>query len=129
MNGDVVMPLSGEEIIKDILFQVEKRLRNDCNFRSSDAYTGGYDGKIEIRLNLHGLDATRIDLPVDIGAPVDDAEAEIINESVEIERETDLDEVRERSGQGIPVQTLDPEGKHEVKKKTFARRQAVGGAL
>lgn len=128
-NEGFVMPLSGEEIINDVLLHVETKLRTDCNLRDTDAYSGGYDGVIDIKLNLHGLDVSRAEVTVDLGTPVDDPEANVLEEKIEIEHETDLDAVRERSEQEVPVQTLDSTGKHEIKGRKFARRQAVGAAI
>lgn len=128
-NEGFVMPLSGEEIINDVLLHVERKLRTDCNLRDTDAYSGGYDGEINIKLNLHGMDVARAEVSVQMGRPIDDPEAHVLEEKIEIEHDKDLDAVRERSEQEIPIQTLDGTGKHEIKGRKFARRHAVGSAI
>lgn len=151
----LVVGLSGEEIIADVLDQIEKALRRDCNLRATDSYSGGYSGKIEISLNLHAVDTTF----VEIKQPVSEtenakklvSEKEVAGElpvefpsvgqfevtqevkpveaaaTVQIPIEPDVNAVRERSGQGVPMESVNSEGEHEVKRRKYAR--VTGGSL
>ncbi len=138
MPDGFVTPLSGEEIIEDVLDQIGKKLRTDCNLRSSDAYSGGYEGKVTISLTLRSLDTATVQMEVPI---VPDANAEVPNQDeytqrevnieaeAEIPLEPNLDEVRERSGQGVPIQTMDPTTQQPVTKKRNYARRSEGSAL
>jgi hypothetical protein len=138
MSEGFVMPLSGEEVIGDVLDQIAKGLRRDCNFRGSDAYSGGYEGKIMIKLTLRGIDAPQVEMEIPILPDKsvvleDSAEYKLrevnVEQEVDIPLETDLNEVRERSGQVEPEQTLDPTAPQpENKRRKYARR-AEGAAL
>lgn len=135
MATGVVMPLNGEEILEDVLDQIAKKLRTDCNLRSSDAYSGGYSGKVTVSLLLMSVDNASVAMEIPISStsePLSDEYAtreQNIEAEVDIPVEPNLDEVRERSGQGVPVQTLDPTtGASVTKKRNYARR-AEGGAL
>ncbi|HEX5426506.1 MAG TPA: hypothetical protein VFW94_23365 [Candidatus Acidoferrales bacterium] len=151
----LVIGLSGEEIIADLLDQIEKALRRDCNLRATDSYGGGYSGKIEIKLNLVAMDTTVLTITKEL-APTEDAkkvlaEKEASGElpvelpatgvfqvaqemkpveasaTIDIPIEKDLNAVRERSGQGVPMESISPEGKHDVKRRRYAR--VTGGGV
>lgn len=153
-----VLGLNGEEIIYDVLDQVEKALRKDCNLRQTDSYGQGYDGKITISLNLRALDVAKVEIVAQIkpsaetlalAAPVgkdpaineagDTAdglpaeppvvtEREVsIEENIEIPLETDLNEIRERSGQGVPMASVGQDGKTEIRRRSY--KAVSGGAL
>jgi len=132
---DYVEGLNGEEIINDILDQVEAKLRGDCNLRESDAYDGGYDGWVEIHLNLRALDTAQIDRKIVVGAPASAtvaAQSDItplsetaVNVRVDIPLEPRLNLVRERSGQGVPTLTKDENGQTIVKKRHYARKETM----
>jgi hypothetical protein len=128
-----VMPLTGEEIITDVLRHVEWRLRNDCNLRESDAYAGGYDGKIDIKLNCHGLDVSKVEVEVGIGKPVVDAGAVVIAETIDVPLEEDLDKVRQRSGQESPLEALEIESQPEIppeqRTRKYLRRASLRNAV
>lgn len=114
--------LTGEEIINDVLDQVETKLRGDCNLRETDAYMGGYDGSIEVHLNLHGLDTAEIKTKIVFGTTVDDPTAKKVDTQVEIPLEPRLNVVRERSGQEIPSLGKDESGRPVVKKHRYAKK-------
>lgn len=137
-QDDYVEGLTGEEIINDILDQVERKLRGDCNLRDTDAYTGGYEGTIDVRLKLRGLDTAEVNRTVIVGAPATalaDAtgtptgETRLVETSVEthldIPLEPRLNLVRERSGQGVPTLGKDEEGNTVIKKRRYVRKEAV----
>ena len=134
MEDDYVEGLTGEEIINDVLDQTDSKLRGDCNLRGSDAYPGGYDGWIEIHLNLRGLDLAQVKTKIIVGAPAgvdfsaldkDAVKETVVDARVDIPLETRLNAVRERSGQDVPTLTKDDEGKIVVKKRHYARRTVV----
>lgn len=135
MEDDYVEGLTGEEIIVDVLEQVAAKLRGDCNLREADAYTGGYDGWVELHLNLRGLDLAKVDSRVIVGAPATtmlagpgeyeaEMETKTVDTVVEIPLETKLNLVRERSGQDIPTLGKDEDGRPVVKKRHYQKRTA-----
>lgn len=126
MEDDYVEGLTGTEIIEDALDQVQTKLRADCNLREADAYTGGYDGYVDVHLNLHGLDTVKVETRIPIGAPAlvapgPDDEAITVDAHVDIPLEARLNVVRERSGQEVPTLAKDDEGHVVVKKRRYAR--------
>ncbi len=135
-QDDYVEGLTGDEIVNDILEQVEAKLRGDCNLRGSDAYDGGYEGTVEVRLKLRGFDLAEIQKTMVVGAPAsvtltggtetgrEDAEVKEtdVEVRVEIPLEPRLNMVRERSGQGVPTATRDEAGQVVVKKRHYARK-------
>lgn len=137
---DYVEGLSGEEIIIDVLVQTEKMLRGDCNLRNMDAYDGGYDGWIEVHLNLRGLDTAVVKRKIVVGAPASVTlsgageqpigfEENTVNVRVDIPLEPHLNLVRERSGQGVPTVTKDENGQVVVKKRHYARKSDATGEV
>lgn len=130
-QDDYVEGLTGEEIINDILDQVEKKLRGDCNLRETDAYTGGYEGSVDVRVKLRGLDTAEVNRTIIVSAPATaardplaetPAEETSVNVHVEIPLEERLNLVRERSGQGVPTATKNEEGQTVIKKRRYARQ-------
>jgi hypothetical protein len=128
VEGEYVEGLSGEEIINDVLDQVAQRLHGDCNLRASDSYTGGYDGWVEVHLNLHGMDRTTVKTKIVMG-PIkgDDPNQTTVETKVEIPLEPALNLVRERSGQGVPTLSKGDDGEPVVKKRQYSKR-SFGGA-
>lgn len=126
MAGEFVEPLSGDEIVKDVLAQIERRLRLSGNLRSVDAYPRGFDGVITIKLNMHGLDVAKVESEIQIGTPVEDPEAVAVDEKVEIPLETDLQAVRDRADQGTPIVTTDEQGQTGLRRRKYVR---PGGSL
>jgi hypothetical protein len=110
MTTEVITGLSGTEIIKDVLSQIEARLKKDCNLRGSDAYSRGYSANIQINLELYGLDKTPIEADIRIGKVEDDTEIEVVHEKIEIKQEEDLTVVRDR----IPEEKHEPENNLEM---------------
>lgn len=136
MEDDYVEGLTGEEIINDVLDQTDSKLRGDCNLRGSDSYPGGYDGWVDVHLNLRGLDLAQVKTKVIVGAPAgadfsaldkDAVKETVVDAHVEIPLETRLNAVRERSGQDVPTLAKNEEGTVVVKKRHYARRQVVSG--
>ncbi len=127
MEDDYVEGLTGEEIIEDLLDQVATKLRGDCNLRDTDSYTGGYDGWVEVHLNLHGLDTASVKTKIVFGVKTEDPDAEEAIVRVDIPLEPRLNLVRERSGQDVPTLAKDDEGKTVVKKRHYAKRNFGGG--
>lgn len=126
MEDDYVEGLTGSEIIEDALDQVQTKLHADCNLREADAYTGGYDGYVDVHLNLHGLDTVKVETRIPISAPARIApdpneEAITVDAHVNIPLEARLNVVRERSGQDVPTLAKDDDGHVVVKKRRYAR--------
>ena len=124
-DEDYVEGLTGEEIINDMLEQVGSKLRGDCNLRDMDSYPGGYDGWVEVHLNLHALDTSEVRTKITIGIPQDDPEQKTVDAKVEIPLEPHVNLVRERSGQDVPTLTKGENGQPVVKKRHYAKRQAA----
>lgn len=91
-----IQGLNGNEIIDDILGQIKKRLMGDCNLRPSDSYSRGYSAKISYHLELYGLDMQAVDAELLLGKEQDDPESDIEDGVLEIEKEEDISEVRDR---------------------------------
>lgn len=149
-----VQGLSGEEILYDVLDQVEKALRKDCNLRPTDSYGQGYSGKVEIHLKLIALDTTSVDVTAAVAtSPALAASAEAaakeaaenagpkgagdqqmnqtstdveVKETIEIPVEGDLNAVRERSDQPIPTASVGLEGEPVVRGRSY--KKVVAGA-
>jgi len=143
-NESFTHGLSGEEIINDVLIQVEKALKKDCNLRPMDNYGQGYSGVIKIDLKLIALDVAEASvtvnvkaspellatLPADTGAAGEGEESVVtktdvtVDEKVVIPQELNLDAVRERSEQNVPVDTLNPDGSAVVRGRSYKRVEA-----
>lgn len=153
----LVVGLSGEEIIVDVLDQVEKALRKDCNLRATDSYGRGYSGKVTLELSLIGMDAVSVNVSTSLAPtkeaekivaekqaeaeeaallstmageglpePVEHVERPIeVKAEIEIPQEPDVNAVRERSGQGVPVESVSPEGKPEIKRRKYVKSTAM----
>lgn len=92
-------PLTGEEIITDLLESIAERLRANCNLRPSDSYSRGYSAKAELHIECYGLDVAKVDTVVVVGEQQDDVDLELVKEKIDIPLEENLNTVRERSGQ------------------------------
>lgn len=100
-------PLSGTEVVSDVLAQIKKRLATDCNMRGSDGYSGGYSGTISISLKLHAVRVTDVSMEIPITAPLGLPAAESfppedvfpveVEEKIEIPLEPNLRKVRTRT--------------------------------
>lgn len=103
---EAIAGLSGEEVIEDLLVQIGNKLRQDCNLRVSDNYTGGYSATVQVKLSLYGMDTAEVEVPViakkATEIPQDEATAVKIDEAIEVAYEENLDAVRERSQQPKP---------------------------
>lgn len=154
----LVVGLSGEEIITDILFQIEQTLRKDCNLRPSDCYSQGYSGKITLDLKLSSVDTIEVKVEQNVAATPDlkkiaeeeaaaKAAAESakvaagvpvaqtqvvetpveVKETIDIDPEPDVNAVRERSGQGIPMEAIDQEGQPQVRRRRYTKVESSVG--
>jgi hypothetical protein len=136
MADIMVEGLSGTEIIADVLDQIKRKLMYSCDLRDSDSYGQGYSGTIEIHLKLHAMDATPVDMTVNIQpkgeSPVSTENVTVtpveITETVEIPQEEDLEAVRER----LKVPELEPEPNEAEEsrmpvrlKRKYTRRSGV----
>ena len=131
-NG-YVAPLSGEEIVNDILSTIESKLSKDCNLRAIDAYSRGYSAKIKIDLKLFGTDDVEVQVVAeggeDISSEVPPDEIEEVHADIEIAPEAALNEVRSRSGQDIPTLISDETSAPTVVKRTYKSRTVKSSAV
>src|ERR1700677_5014298 len=139
-------PLSGHEVVEDILGQIRKRLYSDCSLRGEDGYSGGYFGSVAIKLKCNAVRTASIEMefPItqsaDVKAPGPDAfppedvsEFEI-DETIKIDLEPNLQEVRKRtrenSAEAIkdavdePVEGAEPETTGRTKRR-YTKRAAL----
>lgn len=121
-----VQPLTGEEIITDLLESIAERLRANCNLRPSDSYSRGYSAKVELHIEAYGLDAAKIDTAVVVGAAQDGEDLELVRENIEVPREENLNTVRERSGQEEGP-NLQMGQQNQPAKRRYARRNPLVG--
>lgn len=124
-----VTGLSGEEVINDLLDQIGRKLRLDCNLRGSDAYDYGYSAKVDVHLKLYGLDDVSVDIAVKAisGKVVGDATE--IESAIEVEREPDLNVVRDRANLPEPtVEKDDGQPPEARQKRKYTRHVPTPGA-
>jgi len=138
--AEFVAGLSGEEIINDVLFQVKKALKKDCNLRESDSYGRGYSGKVVIHLDLFAIDATPVEATVDLKptqellketpeTPQDVEGSDVkVDATVEIPLNSNVDEVRKQSEQSVPMMSTEPDGSPVVRRRSYAT-PVVSGAV
>jgi hypothetical protein len=110
--SQVVTALSGEEIVIDLCGLIAEKLRNDCNLRPIDGYSGGYRAKVTIHLEAFGLDAATVDYTIETDETVagQDSDPDVnLDTELDIPIETDLSLVRERSQQPTPDFEAKPE--------------------
>src|ERR1700677_4628272 len=62
-------PLSGHEVVEDILGQIRKRLYSDCSLRGEDGYSGGYFGSVAIKLKCNAVRTASIEMEFPITHP------------------------------------------------------------
>jgi hypothetical protein len=128
--------LNGEEIIEDLCVALAEKLRNDCNLRKIDNYSGGYKASIpSIHIETFGLDQADVnyELEVDNTTPDQDITEPdtVIDTELEVPVEADLSLVRERSRQVAPDFEAKPEitdeGPVQPQKRKYSRRlKALG---
>lgn len=144
---EYVPALNGLEIINDLCGLISDKLSNDCNLREIDGYAGGYKAKVTIHLEAFGLDVAAADYTVETDETVPDPENPlqepdvILDTDLEVPVETNLREVRERSGQTEPTAErkteMTSDGPVEInqpQKRKYSRRlkalaQASGSAV
>lgn len=141
--------LNGEEVIQDFCGAIAEKLRQDCNLRAIDGYSGGYKATAKIHIECFGLDSATVDYEVETDETIPDPENplqepdEVIDIEVDIPVEPDLSLVRDRSNQIAgdfemkPTVEMTEEGPVDVtqpQKRKYTRRlkalaAAQGGAV
>ncbi len=147
-------PLSGTEVIADVLGQVRRRLSTDCNLRATDGYSGGYSGQVTIKLSLNAVRSTPVEMTIPISqspnvqAPsadsfsADELEPIEVDEKISIPVEENLvavrDRINENSEKSIEADT-EPVTEENVEsdgtesairaKRKYTRRAALAGAV
>jgi|ERR1700677_165977 len=140
-------PISGSEVVADVLAQIKKRLATDCNLRATDGYSGGYSGTITVSLKLHAVRISEVEMTIPITAPalpspdafpLEEIEPVEIDEVIEIPIEPNLREVRERTVENnsepteetaLAVEGEEPETGTRQKRKYTRRALAGVGAV
>ena len=140
-------PLGGHEVVADVLAQIKKRLATDCNLRATDGYSGGYSGTVTIKLRMHAVRTSEVDMEIPITAPQsapkpesfapEDLEPVEIDETIDIPLEPNLKEVRERTEQNNaePQQQAEEPSENDanevapVQKRKYVRKAAMAGAI
>ena len=136
---NIIPALSGEEIVNDLCGLIADKLRNDCNLRPIDGYSGGYKAKVSIHIEAFGLDAAEINYEVeadetisaqDSENPFDEPDVNLDTE-LEVPVEPDLSVVRDRSNQIAADFEAKPEitadGPVMPQKRKYSRRlKALG---
>lgn len=140
-------PLSGFEVVEDVLSQIRKRLHTDCSLRKEDGYTGGYSGTVKIKLNLHAVRIAEVEMEIPITTGVkapgpeafapEDVVAVEVEDEIVISLEPNLKAVRERTAENNaePLQETEPTPEPEQpetsisQKRRYERQQAMAGAV
>lgn len=109
----VLVPLDGEEAIKAILAFVEKMLRNSGKFNESQIYEeivwrfrleAQWQGYANTAANLSGVGATTVETKlVETPEGKDKVVDEVVLEGAQMKPDLAPDEIRELTGQPIPV--------------------------
>ena len=144
-------PLGGHEVVADILGQIRRKLLTDCNLRMTDGYSGGYSGEVTIKLRLHAVRTTPVEMEIPItqsadvvappadAFPPEDVQFVEIHEAIKIPVEENLLAVRDRindnSEKAIEAESemaAQPEDEGEMApraKRKYTRRSALAGAI
>jgi len=150
--SNYVNPLSGRDVVEDILGQIRRRLHGDCSLRAEDGYSGGYGGEVVIKIKCHAVRSVAIDMTIPVtqspslAAPApdtfapDELEEIVVDETIKIPIEENLTLVRDRivdnSERAIADETEKAEEaeaeqapeEHRAKRK-YTRRAALAGAV
>jgi hypothetical protein len=140
-------PLGGHEVVSDVLAQIKKRLSTDCNLRATDGYSGGYSGEVVIKLKLHAVRTSQVEMTIpitqspEVKAPgpeffdPQDVQEFDIHEEISIPLEPNLGEVRSRTEEiknEVPAESEIPdenEGAKPRPKRQYTKRAALVGAV
>ena len=137
-------PLSGAEVVEDVLAQIRKRLRTDCSLRNEDGYSGGYSGEIVIKLRCHAVRIAEISMTIPIAAETaapspeafgaDGVDSVEIDETISIPLEPNLTAVRQRTADNNSDQEeAEPEPQGDelesnlVQRRKYTRRPTEAG--
>lgn len=138
---EFVEGLNGDEIIEDFLDQIRKRLKGDCNLRSTDSYGRGYSGKASVHLELYALDVSKVDFDADFApkelppTPTETVSVHplTVDEKVEVANEPNLKLVRSRLGkhevEPAGAEPVRETGRRKYGNRGSLERTASGGAV
>ena len=115
-------PLSGLEVRKAILDRLELQMSRDCNLNANSAFDW-FSADVVVKVNLHDA-GVHVQSDFDVAAqagtdPNGDYRAEATVFTMDA---ATPNEVRIESGQEVPVETKDEEGRKVVKGVKYARR-------
>ena len=144
-------PLSGSDVVADVLGQIRRKLATDCNLRQTDGYSGGYSGEVKIKLRLNAVRSVEVEMEIPIAQspelpapapesfPPEDLEPIEIDELIMIPVNDNLVEVRERiaanSEKALEAEAEaqdavpDTEDTTVRTKRKYTRRAALAGAI
>jgi hypothetical protein len=117
--------LTGEEIVIDLCSLIAAKLRTDCNLRESDSYPNGYSAKIDIHLEVYGMDTVVVPARIVVGVSKENPDPErdrITDATLEIPVEPALNQVRERSEQPVPTMTIDTGGQPMTRPRRYMKQ-------
>lgn len=118
------LPLSGGEIIKQVLHNVEDMLRKDCFLNEVAAYET-VQGVIGIRLAMRdcGRDVVvKVDVPVQAGPVVEETGPDVyLAEADRVLDQAPPNVVRQETDQPLPTLVEDQSGKREIKRVSYAK--------
>ena len=114
----IVLPLSGEQILNAITYEIRKSLQLQCHLNPALAYSG-FRAEIYGKLVLDDL-GREVEIPVDVKAALgeapDDPDGKFLREFDTRLGLRPPNEVLQESGQEVPVAVPNPEtGKKDVK--------------
>lgn len=119
------LPLDGEEVIQAILDKIAIRLRKDCFLSRNLAY-GSFECKVKIALRAHDVGRTAVVEVKETIVQGDENEYQHL-EAAEAEFEIDSTsptQTRVETGQDVPVETRNGEGKPIINKVKYSRKEA-----
>ena len=150
--SNYVNPLSGRDVVEDILGQIRRKLVGDCSLRKEDGYSGGYSGTVTIKLRLNAVRIVEVEMEIPItqsadviappveSFPPEDVEPVEIDEKIVIPVEENLITVRDRINENSE-KTIEAESEAEAEphveegettvrtKRKYSRRAALIGAV
>lgn len=118
------LPLSGEEIVIAVCDRLAQSLRRDCRLQTTKAYET-FRAEVSVKIFANDIGSySEIEADVTVGASADEvADVDGVEGGFAME-EKPPNEVRVESGQGVPVLTLDEEGRPDIKRIKYSRNRA-----
>lgn len=119
-------PLSGAEVVEALVDQLRTKLQRDCYLNPNSAYDY-FSATIAVSIQMHDAGAlvpVSVTLTVASGVEPPDDSIETVEGVVEIPM-APPNEVRVKTGQGVPTMTKDANGNTVVKPVRYSRDSAA----